>query len=266
MNREPAHSISKRGSLGEGRPTKRTPEVVAKIASGLTHREAGIVAGIRHDTMTEWRKDPEFSEAIEKATAERLLFLRLERIEAGETGWQGTAWALKVSELTPWWRNPVNIDTGSTLGSCWLEANTTGTRQPAQSGNRNVCRLIDELKAQKCRAKFFARKAAFYAPVACRKPRTLKTITDTSLRKTSDYENAMEGPKHLAEGWQIGAQKLRPVQKWVLGKNAVGPVLFDHLPSAFGIPQEAYRVPHSTYEAEDRNMSRFRVGTGLPDQ
>jgi hypothetical protein len=67
---------------------------VAAIASGLTDREAGIVAGIRHDTMTEWRKDPEFSEAIEKATAERLL-LRLERIEAGEQGWQGTAWALE---------------------------------------------------------------------------------------------------------------------------------------------------------------------------
>jgi hypothetical protein len=43
---------------------------------------------------TEWRKDPEFSEAIEKATAERLL-LRLNRIEAGEQGWQGTAWALE---------------------------------------------------------------------------------------------------------------------------------------------------------------------------
>ena len=97
--REPAHSsISKRGRLGEGRPTKRTPEVVAKIAeaiaSGLTDREAGLLAGIRHDTMTEWRKDPEFSEAIEKATAERLL-TRLERIEAGEQGWQGTAWALE---------------------------------------------------------------------------------------------------------------------------------------------------------------------------
>ena len=37
--------------------------------------------------MTEWRKDPEFSEAIEKATAERSL-LRLERIEAREQGWQ----------------------------------------------------------------------------------------------------------------------------------------------------------------------------------
>ena len=89
---------SKRGRVGEGRPTKRTPEVVAKIAEavaiGLTDREAGLLAGVRHDTMTEWRKDPEFSEAIERATAQRLL-LRLERIEAGEQGWQGTAWALE---------------------------------------------------------------------------------------------------------------------------------------------------------------------------
>jgi hypothetical protein len=83
---------SKRGRVDEGRPTKRTPEVVATIAaaiaSGLTGREAGIVAGIRHDTMAEWRKDPEFSEAIEKATAERLL-LRLERIEAGDRDGKG---------------------------------------------------------------------------------------------------------------------------------------------------------------------------------
>ena len=86
MNSEPAHSISKRGRVGEGRPTKRTPEVVAKIAEaiakGLTDEEAGLLAGVRHDTMTEWRKDPEFSEAIKRATAQRLL-LRLERIEAG---------------------------------------------------------------------------------------------------------------------------------------------------------------------------------------
>jgi hypothetical protein len=65
---EPKRKISKRSRRGEGRPSKRTPEVVAiiaaAIASGLTDREAGILAGIRHDTMTEWRKDPEFSEAI----------------------------------------------------------------------------------------------------------------------------------------------------------------------------------------------------------
>ena len=89
---------SKRGRVGEGRPTKRTPEVVAKIAesvaSGLTDEEASLLAGVNPDTMTEWRKDPEFSGAIKRATAQRLK-LRLERIEAGEAGWQGTAWALE---------------------------------------------------------------------------------------------------------------------------------------------------------------------------
>ena len=81
MNREPAHSISKRGRLGEGRPTKRTTEVVTRIAEaiaiGLTDEEAGLLAGINPDTMSEWRKDPEFSGAIKRATAERLL-MRLE--------------------------------------------------------------------------------------------------------------------------------------------------------------------------------------------
>ena len=79
-------------------PTKRTPEVVAKIAesvaSGLTDEEASLLAGVNPDTMTEWRKDPEFSGAIKRATAQRLK-LRLERIEAGEAGWQGTARALE---------------------------------------------------------------------------------------------------------------------------------------------------------------------------
>ena len=78
---------SKRGRVGEGRPTKRTPEVVAKLAEavaiGLTDEEAALLAGINPDTMTEWRKDPEFSGAIKRATAQRLK-LRLERIEAGK--------------------------------------------------------------------------------------------------------------------------------------------------------------------------------------
>ncbi len=95
---EPERKISKRRRRGEGRPSKRTPEVVATIAAaiatGLTDEEASLLAGINPDTMTEWRKDPEFSGAIKRATAERLL-LRLERIEAGEQGWQGTAWALE---------------------------------------------------------------------------------------------------------------------------------------------------------------------------
>ena len=98
MNKEPERELSKRGRAGEGRPTKRTPEVVAKIAKavsiGLTDGEAALLAGINPDTMTEWRKDSEFSGAIKRATAKRLL-MRLDRIEAGEQGWQGTAWALE---------------------------------------------------------------------------------------------------------------------------------------------------------------------------
>jgi hypothetical protein len=98
VGEEGEHRVSKRGRLGEGRPTRRTPEVVAKIAEavaiGLTDEEASLLAGINPDTMTEWRKGPEFSGAIKRAGAQRLL-MRLERIEAGEQGWQGTAWALE---------------------------------------------------------------------------------------------------------------------------------------------------------------------------
>jgi hypothetical protein len=99
MDSEPERKVSKRGRRGEGRPTKRTPEVVAAIAQaiaqGLTDREAGLLAGVRpryDDRMAQ--RDPEFSEAIERATAQRLL-AHLGRIEAGEQGWQGTAWALE---------------------------------------------------------------------------------------------------------------------------------------------------------------------------
>ena len=77
MSREPAHGISKRGRLGEGRPTKRTPEMVAKIAEviamGLTDEEAALLAGVNPDTMTEWRKDPGVSGASRHRRAEARL-------------------------------------------------------------------------------------------------------------------------------------------------------------------------------------------------
>jgi hypothetical protein len=46
--------------------------------------------------------------------------------------------------------------------------------------------------------------------------------------------------------------RVRALQSRVLVEKIVGPLLFYGLPSAFGLPQEAYQVPHSTYEAEDR--------------
>src|SRR5215510_4008876 len=99
MDSEPAHSISKRGRVGEGRPTLYTPELANRladhIAAGLTDEEAAALEDISYDCINRWRKgNREFCEAVKKAEAQRLL-LRLKRIEAGEQGWQGTAWALE---------------------------------------------------------------------------------------------------------------------------------------------------------------------------
>ena len=63
-------------------------KIAEAIAIGLTDDELSLLAGINPDTMTEWRKDPEFSEAIKRAGAQRLL-MRLERIETGEQGVAG---------------------------------------------------------------------------------------------------------------------------------------------------------------------------------
>ena len=99
MNSAPARSISKRGRVGEGRPTLYTPELANRLADhiavGLTDEESAALEGISPDCINRWRKgNPEFRETIKRAEARRLL-LRLERIEAGEQGWQGTAWALE---------------------------------------------------------------------------------------------------------------------------------------------------------------------------
>jgi hypothetical protein len=99
MDTEPAHSISKRGRVGEGRPTLYTPELADRladhIAAGLTDEEAAALENISCDCINRWRKgNREFCEAVKKAEAQRLR-RRLTRIEAGEQGWQGTAWALE---------------------------------------------------------------------------------------------------------------------------------------------------------------------------
>lgn len=95
MNEPPA----KPTTLRTGRPTLCTPELTERlaehIAAGLNDEEAAALEGISGDCLTRWRKsNHDFCGAIKRAEAGRLK-ARLARIEAGEAGWQGTAWALE---------------------------------------------------------------------------------------------------------------------------------------------------------------------------
>ena len=81
--------VSKRGIKGDGRPSKLTPTVMAKLkeafALGLTDDQAASVIGVSDMTLTTWKRNPAFMAEIRGAVNERLM-LRLKRIEAGENG------------------------------------------------------------------------------------------------------------------------------------------------------------------------------------
>jgi hypothetical protein len=96
---KPRAEAAKAWRRKSGRPTLYTHELAMRLAdhisAGLTDEEAAALEGISPDCITRWRKsNPEFCGTIKKAEAERLK-ARLARIERGEPGWQGTAWALE---------------------------------------------------------------------------------------------------------------------------------------------------------------------------
>jgi hypothetical protein len=67
------------------------------IAQGLPDAQACAMVGIAIDTLWRWKNDPEFrefSEYIKMVSAKRL-FKRLERIDEGAVGWQGSAWIVE---------------------------------------------------------------------------------------------------------------------------------------------------------------------------
>lgn len=82
-----------------GRPTKFTTDLLEKlgeaIAAGMPDRYACDRVGITEDTLRVWRTEkPGFSAYLDHMRSERML-TRLNRIDVGESGWQGTAWILE---------------------------------------------------------------------------------------------------------------------------------------------------------------------------
>ena len=70
---------------------------------------------IHWETLIEWKKDPEFSEAIKSAVAARMV-KRLERIESGGNGWQGCAWLTERLMPARYAKPEVQISLGGALG------------------------------------------------------------------------------------------------------------------------------------------------------
>jgi len=110
---------SRRGRLSEGRPTKKTPQLIARIAKaislGLTDEETCALVGIDPNTLMNWKKDPEFLGAIKSAVAARLV-KRLDRIESGANGWQGCAWLTERLFPTRYAKPEVQISLNTASG------------------------------------------------------------------------------------------------------------------------------------------------------
>jgi hypothetical protein len=56
----------------------------------LTDEEAAAIADVQASTLSEWRRIPEFAEALKKATAVRLLL-----IESRVDNWQSISWLVE---------------------------------------------------------------------------------------------------------------------------------------------------------------------------
>jgi 3-mercaptopyruvate sulfurtransferase SseA len=99
---------------GAGRPTKKTPELVAKLtralATGAPLALAAQAAGIDRDTLLEWRKDPAFAAQISQCLAVAQL-ANLAVVASGAPGWQGAAWILERRHPKRWGkRETVTVD------------------------------------------------------------------------------------------------------------------------------------------------------------
>ena len=97
-----------------GRPTKCTPEITAQIADaiadGLNDQFVCDLVRIDVQTLCDWRNTrPEFAHAIKSEEAARLQ-KRLRRIQAGEDGWQGTAWFVERKYPREWSRPELQIN------------------------------------------------------------------------------------------------------------------------------------------------------------
>ena len=80
----------------------------------------------------------------------------------------------------------------------------------------------------------------------------LGIIAGTGQLKSAAAQNILACNPHMPA---LFCQLEISLHGCVLAETTLGPILFDHLPSAFRIRQESHQALHSTSEAKGRNMS-----------
>jgi hypothetical protein len=101
---DPNNNLETVPQQGRGRPTKMSAEIIGKITTaygrGLSFEESCRVAGIAPSTGFLWKEDPDFSEALKNARAQRKLTLldRLEAADAKVDPWPRWAWLLERTD------------------------------------------------------------------------------------------------------------------------------------------------------------------------
>jgi hypothetical protein len=121
--------------LNEGAPTKRTSQITVCIAEsislGLTDEEAAAIADIPAPTLSQWRRIPEFAEALKKATAIRLRD-RLKMINARVDNWPALGWLLERQYPTRWSKPELQISLNNSFNQTVNALSITISREEAK--------------------------------------------------------------------------------------------------------------------------------------
>lgn len=69
--------------------------ILDAISHGYSQRDAAKLAGISEDTISNWKKDSDFSEQMEQKEIEYKYSLLKTIQDAGQKSWQACAWILE---------------------------------------------------------------------------------------------------------------------------------------------------------------------------
>jgi transcriptional regulator with XRE-family HTH domain len=69
--------------------------ILESISRGYSQRDAARLAGISEDTISNWKKDSDFSEQMEQKELEYKYSLLKTIQDAGQKSWQACAWILE---------------------------------------------------------------------------------------------------------------------------------------------------------------------------